>query len=184
MSEKISFIPEGAPENQETYQDTERRIAKKHEAGQETRNEHRDDLEAIIKKIEHEAKSSKEVHSSLEKETKTEQHQYLSMGLKNHALKQNLNSIQHELRPAERIFSKLIHKKPVDVASNAIGNTIARPSGLLVGSVCSLATSLLVIFICRYYGYEYNYLLGIVGFGGGFVAGLIIEMVLRSFRRK
>lgn len=98
--------------------------------------------------------------------------------------RQTMKRVQRKLPANQRRFSKVIHNPVVETASDVAGGTIARPSGLLAGGITSLIVNLLVIIVCRYYGYEYNYLLGILGFLGGFVLGVTAEFAYRAIRPK
>ncbi|HYF97062.1 MAG TPA: hypothetical protein VD947_03420, partial [Patescibacteria group bacterium] len=61
--------------------------------------------------------------------------------------------------------------------------TIARPSGLLIGGLSAFVISLVVLAFCRYYGYEYNYLIGILSFPVGFFMGILGEGVIKTLKR-
>jgi hypothetical protein len=91
-----------------------------------------------------------------------------------------MKRVQKQLPPTQRTLSKIIHNPAVDAVSTVAGETVARPSGLLSGALFSIIANLLIIGICRYYGYEYNYLIGLLGFVGGFVVGLFVELVYRA----
>jgi cobalamin biosynthesis Mg chelatase CobN len=108
---------------------------------------------------------------------------YASTGLRSHALNTTVKRTQRQLSGAERTFSKVIHQPAVDAVSNAAEATVARPYSLLVGGLFSAAASLAVLYICRHYGYEYNFLIGLASFAGGFVLGLVAEGLYRLFKR-
>ena len=95
-----------------------------------------------------------------------------------------LKQARKSLRPTERQFSKLIHNPAVETASDIAGGTIARPSGLLWGGIFSMIASIAIMIVCRYYGYEYNYMIGLASFVGGFFIGIFVEATLKGFRRK
>ena len=44
--------------------------------------------------------------------------------------------------------------------------------------------SLGVLYVCKHYGYEYNFMIGMACFVGGFFLGLIFELLYRMFRRQ
>ena len=96
---------------------------------------------------------------------------------------QTLDKVRKQLNTPERQFSKLLHNKIVEIISDIIGTTFARPSGLLFGGIFSLAGSLALLIICRFYGYEYSYSLGLACLAGGFIAGLLIEIIYRLFTK-
>lgn len=183
MSERLSRSPELKQEKIDSAH--EEKLARHHEkAAEKARHAPQENLERIIEKIEKEAVSSKD---ALEKDRSNLQDKgvpsYINSDMSAQALGQNLKKIQHNLSTTERQFSKVIHNPVVDKVSETAGQTIARPSGLLFGGIFALITSLLIIYICNRYGYEYNYLLSIFGFVGGFFLGLVVEMILKLVRR-
>lgn len=109
---------------------------------------------------------------------------YSSTGLKEHALNITNKRVQKQLSKPERAFSKLIHQPAVEAVSDAVGATVARPSGLLAGGLMSVIFSLAIFYISRHYGYEYNFMVGLAGLAIGFLTGFIIEGVLKLFRRR
>jgi len=86
-----------------------------------------------------------------------------------------LKQAQSRLSPSERKFSQVIHNPTIETVSDIAGGSIARPSGLLWGGIFSFFGSLTVLFVCRYFGYEYSYFIALAGFAGGFITGIIIE---------
>lgn len=141
-------------------------------------------IEHILKKIEREAHSGKEVLAKQEQHDRRHENTSHLAGshLKSHAARQTINSVQKQLSPPERTFSKFVHNPAVESISEAAGKTVARPTGLLWGGIFSVIGSLAVIIITRFYGYEYNYVIGLACFAGGFFIGLIIELLFKSRR--
>jgi hypothetical protein len=152
---------------------------KSHETSKET-------IDDILKRIEKEARTVEELTRDQEKIERINRHD-LGVGvgshLKNSAFEQTLERVRRQLPVHQRIFSKIIHKPAIDNASQVIGASIARPSGLLFGGLFSLIFSVLAIFISRYFGYEYNFTISLLGFLGGFFLGLLFELLIRSIRR-
>lgn len=188
MSEKLNHRHESGAESLEYQHDShERRIQKYHEVmSEKTRHEHKEKIEDIQKTIEREAKKSDEIDIDQKPETKTKSDvsTFISSDLSSQALKQNLKMIQRGLSKSEKRFSKIIHNPGVDLVSETAGKTIARPSGLLFGGTFAFIANLGVLIICRHFGYEYNYLIGIASFGGGFALGLAIELLYRLVLRR
>ncbi|MEK9195919.1 MAG: hypothetical protein AAB914_00975, partial [Patescibacteria group bacterium] len=109
----------------------------------------------------------------------------ISKDLRSNSLKQVLKRTQKRLPFDQRALSKFIHKPLVDSVSEVSSKTIARPSGLAMGGAFSLLSSLFILWASYFFGYSYNFLIGIMAFVGGFVAGVLIELVLKAiFRRK
>ncbi len=94
-----------------------------------------------------------------------------------------LRKIQGKHRREMRLLSKIMHNPVVDAISDVLASTIARPYGLLWGGILSTAATLLTLFICNFYGYEYNHLVGICAFFVGFVLGLAIELMMSLLKR-
>lgn len=140
-----------------------------------------EDIEKLSKKVHEHARSSSDILDDHSEQTAPPAFQTHSKHP--HTASQTLNQAQRRLKPLEQKFSHVIHNPAVDTASNIAGGTVARPSGLLWGGIFSLIGSIGVIVICRYYGYEYNYLIGLASFAGGFIVGLILEAGLKLVKR-
>lgn len=95
-----------------------------------------------------------------------------------------LDKIQRNLGPYQKFFSRFIHSRFIEQISDVLEKTLARPSGLLVGGLVFLLTNVIILIICKYYGYEYNYFIGLISFPFGFVFGLVIELFSKLFNRK
>jgi hypothetical protein len=139
-----------------------------------------------LEKARHEAHKHAQETRSIEPESSPSQlntfagHQLL----KKDAYKQILAQTQSKLSVSARAFSKFIHNPSIETISEVSSKTVARPSGLLGGGVGAFLGSLVLLYTSKYYGFEYNYTLFIVMFVGGFVAGLFIELVLKSIYKK
>jgi hypothetical protein len=103
--------------------------------------------------------------------------------LRTNSRNQTLRRVQKQLPASERTFSRVIHQPAVETLSDVVGGSLARPSGLLFAGLCSIISSLIILYICRHYGYEYNFLIGLVFMAGGFVLGLLLEAVYKIFKR-
>ena len=94
-----------------------------------------------------------------------------------------MKKMQSELPPASRAFSKVIHNPAVEKASEAIGNTVARPNLIIAGALGAIA-SVIVYFVARHYGYVLSGSETIILFGCGWVIGAIIEYARVGFLNK
>lgn len=94
-----------------------------------------------------------------------------------------MKKMQSELPPASRTFSKVIHNPAVEKASEAIGNTVARPNLIIAGALGAIA-SVIVYFVARHYGYVLSGSETIILFGCGWVIGAIIEYARVGFLNK
>ena len=104
--------------------------------------------------------------------------------LKNIKYKRTLQSVRKDLKPTERVLSKVIHNQTVDTVSEAAGKTIARPSGFLTGAIFAFVGSSIYLWVTKHYGYQYNFLFFAMLFAAGFVIGLLVELMLRLAHRK
>lgn len=149
------------------------------------RHEHKDKIDEILSKIEKSAKSAEDLPRNHNQEKEDDSYKGAGIGsqLRSQGLKQSLNKIQKELPSYQRGFSKFIHNSKVDKISEATGATIARPSGLLTAGIFSFIASLGVLTVCRYFGYEYNFLIGLVSLGAGFFVGLFFEGIIKVFKK-
>lgn len=144
----------------------------------------KESLETIRKNIERAAASKKEIEEASRKEAAASESVANSrLQFKGSAFKQLLREVQRQETPAQRRFSKVIHQPAVEEISNLAEGTVARPSGLLFGGLFSALSSIVVLYICRHYGYEYNFLIGLASFAGGFCVGLLLEGLSKLFSR-
>lgn len=93
------------------------------------------------------------------------------------AYKRTLKTIQKDMSPASRTFSKVIHNPVVEKTSEVVGNTIARPAPLLAGSLAALILTAIVYIVARYYGYVLSGFEWIATFIIGWAIGMIIDWV-------
>jgi hypothetical protein len=91
--------------------------------------------------------------------------------------KKALRSIQKEMNPVERTFSKVIHNPIIETTSEAASKTVARPAALLAGSLAALILTTIVYIVAKYYGYVLSGFEWIVTFLIGWAIGLIIDWI-------
>lgn len=159
------------------------------EKGRESGEEHAEKVKETLEDIRAEAleksKTSEEMVLKHEESTREPDAPLLvNADLKNIKYKRTLQSVRKDLRPTERVLSKVIHNQTVDAVSELAGKTIARPSGFLTGAVLAFVGSSVYLWITKHYGYEYNFLLFVMFFAAGFGIGLLLELVLRLMHRK
>ncbi len=141
----------------------------------------REDVEAIKHEAEKEAKSANEV--KVDSGEKEPEHHYVSAELRQEALHRSLQRARKHLSKANKTFSKAVHQPVIDAVSKAGEKTIARPKGLLLGSILALAGSSYVLYSAKHYGYTYNFGVVIILFAGGYALGLLLEFLIYMFRR-
>ena len=169
-----------------SFEKLEKHAAEKRENAAELAKDNSGEIDNILKKIEKEASSKAELskHHEQEKDTAHDSGHYSHHQLTTQTFNQTIRSVQRRLPAPQRAFSKVIHNPKIEVVSDAAGSTVARPSGLLFGGLFSLLSSIVVLILCRYYGYEYNFSIGLISFIGGYFLGLLIEVISSFFKRK
>lgn len=148
----------------------ERAVEQQHEGIDEA---HREALEQAetSQTVETEKPSAPETPRQITKDDRTASYQ------------KTMKKMQSELPPASRAFSKVIHNPAVEKASEAIGNTVARPNLIIAGALGAIA-SVIVYFVARHYGYVLSGSETIILFGCGWVIGAIIEYARVGFLNK
>lgn len=103
--------------------------------------------------------------------------------------KQKTDAFEHTMAQARshmpgitRIFSKFIHLRLVEFVSDIIGNTLLRPTAIIMGSLCALFFSGTLYLIAKRYGYELAGSEFFVAFGFGWFAGSILDYIGLLFR--
>lgn len=166
----------------EVLPNTQEQESKAPEQSQQAQNERTqaEKLNELRQEVKEEAVSASE---SLAKQAAQDQAPaptpLVNKDLKKLKYKRTLASVQKDLNAPERVLSKVIHNRAVESVSNAAGKTVARPSGLLVGGILAFVGTSGYLWATKHYGYEYNFLLFFIFFVGGFVLGLIIELLTR-----
>jgi hypothetical protein len=162
-------------------------LKKKHEYEKNTsEKEHgsNEELQKIREKIE--LKAPAEVRKSYtEKEHQSHSHPVIiNKQLKDMAFSRSMTRTRKKLSRSSRAFSKIIHVPAIDKSSEFVGKTIARPSGMLTGAFLAFIGTSALLWITRYYGYTYNYLMVIMLFVGGMILGLGLEALYKLVRKK
>lgn len=86
-----------------------------------------------------------------------------------------MKEIQTHMTPAERTFSKVIHNKAVEQASEALAGTVARPNAILSGAVAAFVISLTTLLIAKHYGYRLSGFEAIGAFAAGWLIGILYD---------
>ena len=89
--------------------------------------------------------------------------------------KRTMTHIQSEMSAPSRAFSKVIHNKAVEKASDVAGATIARPNAILAGSIFAFVFTLATYLIAKHYGYQLSGFETIGSFALGWVVGLLFD---------
>ena len=88
-----------------------------------------------------------------------------------------LKTIQKEMTPASRTFSKVIHNPVVEKTSEVVGSTVARPVPIFAGSLSALVLTAIVYSVAKYYGYVLSGFEWIATFIIGWVIGMLIDWI-------
>jgi hypothetical protein len=152
------------------------------EKASKAEREHRN-IDALSKSVEQHAISGKEMTPGDRVDNK--HHPVLvNKHLKEIAYSRAMTRVRKHLSLPSRTFSKVAHSKFIDSPSEVIGNTVARPSGMLGGAFFAAVGSSILLWVTKHYGYEYNYLAVILLFAIGLVVGLSAELVWKSLKRR
>ncbi|MBC7868880.1 hypothetical protein H7X69_01710 [Candidatus Saccharibacteria bacterium] len=99
----------------------------------------------------------------------------ISKSQKDASYKRTMKHVQTELSPGSRAFSKVIHIKAVEKASDAIGSTIARPDAMLAGAVSAFILTLGLYVMAKTLGYQLSGFETIGAFIIGWVCGITYD---------
>lgn len=158
---------------------------KKHESAHNKHEVSHEKRQELAVEAAHEAIRGQETLSKVA-ETKTHQphHDVASKQVKKLTYQRTLKRTQNRLRLPDRTLSRFIHQPAIEKVSELASKTIARPSGLLGGSILAFLGTLSVLLLSRKYGYEFNYLVFFMMFVGGFAVGALAELTAKAFSRK
>ena len=154
-------------------------LEKRHESAGERSNEQK---EQAVEKARVEAKEhaiSTEAGGA-EKDTKPataapKSHGVIGHKQKEASFKKHMKAVQAEMSAPSRTFSKFIHAKPIEKASEFIGGTIARPDAILAGAVVAFVLVLGVYLLAKALGYVLSGFETIAAFIVGWILGIIYD---------
>ncbi|HLB66272.1 MAG TPA: hypothetical protein VJJ78_01595 [Candidatus Saccharimonadales bacterium] len=184
MSEKLSVTPE-SHSHKEAEPRVERRAEKhveRHEQSQNEKAESKAKIETLTQHAKQEAVSGQDV--SVEDKAPAQNQIMINKELKLATLKRTLTEVRHKLSKPERVLSKVIHQPTIDKLSSVGERTIARPSGILGAGLIALVGSTVVLYAAKHYGFSYNLSIFFILLLAGYLAGLVIELLLRLVRKK
>lgn len=185
MSEQLQHKTELLPAHFETTAESEQRLKLLQEAGREAAERHQSSssVESLQHSAEAQAISGAEITVGERQENTPSQSYGLQKELKDQAYKKTLQKAQSHLGASERAFSRILHKPVVHSVSQVASQTVGRPSGVLGGSLFALLGSAVLLYVTKYYGFVYNYTAFLLLFLGGFIIGLLLELIVRSVQR-
>ena len=190
MSEQLrnqhEELEKNSPEtDHESAEQDKQRLERLEKQAEEAAEKGPEDVSELANKAEKE--TSNEAKERLAKIGEVEQPEKHTIAIdktvKKAAYKKELQQIQNQLPAHQRAFSKIIHNNAVDKVSTIGGKTVARPSGLLGGSLVSLIGGVIIVWMSNHYGFRYNFFVFIALLALGFVLGVIIEAFVRSLSK-
>ena len=101
-----------------------------------------------------------------------------------HGFDSQMHQARAHMTPASRAFSKVIHSRPVETASDIASSTIARPNALLYGSICAFIAVTVLYFVAKYYGFRLSGFEAIGAFIFGWVVGILYDYFSVMIRGK
>lgn len=93
-------------------------------------------------------------------------------------------SIQRHLSGPQKTFSKVIHNSSVEKASEAVGQTVLRPSVTLGASSTALLVGAFTYWLAKHYGYAISGSTILLSLIIGGIAGLLLEGLAKLLRHK
>lgn len=184
MSEQAPVTPvEQAPQPAERQAELARSI---HEHAEKAPTAEQIDRQAEQARsvIEHTSEPSAPLALPVDDSKDGDQPQYIDRALQKIGLNQQLKQIRRKLPASQRTLSKVVHQPVVKAVSEVSAKTITRPSGLLGGGICAFLGSSGYLYLAKHIGFQYNYLVFLLLFVGGFAVGLALELLLSLFRPK
>lgn len=134
-------------------------------------------VNAERKKVEAAFGKEKPVAEKASSETAKRSRAAITAQDKKASFNQTMKSVQAEMSPAERTFSRFIHSPAVEKSSELIGNTVARPNAILTGSIFAFVLVLAVYVLARNYGFRLSGFETIGAFILGWAIGLTYDYV-------
>lgn len=183
MSEKLLVPPPEMKEKlleAEAHPDTPeqaRENAEKHEDNQTDRIQ---EIQSSLKELATSSQETKDATAAAG--AQPAQQLYADKNTRAATVEKEFKTIRAHLSKREQALSKGIHNEAVQKVSAIGEKTIARPQALLWGGLFAALSSAALYLTAKYIGFQYNYLISIMCFIGGYVVGLIVELILRVVR--
>jgi hypothetical protein len=177
MSERLTITPEKS---------TETLALPTAEQAEPLRKNEKDPVEALQEartKVHETTKAETQTNpveelQAAEKAAKPAQPLHVNRELKNITLNRELTVIRRKLSVPQRALSKVIHQPVIRAVSEPLGKTVSRPSGLLGGGLVALIGTSGYLYIAQRNGQQYQYTVFLALFAGGFILGLLLELLV------
>jgi Ca2+-dependent lipid-binding protein len=164
--ERSEFLVEAHEQHEKLREDLERGAENAHEQDEDKAKE------AVEKALAN--KQEKETAAPAEKLEKKRTPKRTKKTL-DVSFKKEMSNAQSHMSTPSRAFSKLIHAKPVEKASEAVGATVARPNALLAGSITAFLLTSGLYFWAKHVGYPLSGFETIGAFIIGWLVGIIFD---------
>lgn len=181
---------EHAPATPEKQLSPEERDKLTHESNERLREHHESNVERaperntpesakheVEKAYEKAEKDPSQAENSRGASEKQPKKQSISRASKEANFKRVMNDIQPQLSPTSRTFSKVIHNRVIEVTSDTVGKTVARPNAILAGAIFAFILTLAAYLIGRYFGYPLSGFESIGAFILGWVIGILYDFL-------
>jgi hypothetical protein len=182
MSEKINF------NNHEKASSPNEKVNHKPEIDtnnpEKNIHQHEKHIESIRHGIEKQALSVETINQN--QEAANDQpvyHQHITKQIKAQTYKITLSNVQKNLPKWQASFSKIIHQEKIESISEIGAKTIARPSGILTGSLIALMGGVLIVLVANRVGFSITPFVFIVLFAFGYLLGIVLELVFKSLKK-
>lgn len=93
------------------------------------------------------------------------------------SFQKTMQEVRTEMSAPSRAFSKVIHNKAVEKASDVAGNSVARPNAILSGAIAAFILTLGVYLLAKNLGYPLSGFETIGAFILGWILGLIFDFL-------
>lgn len=185
MSERLISTPENTPEALDASAESTRNLERiRNQAETEKRPEH-GEIQKLHEQTKEKAISGKEVAIGEKEPARPDVPLHGSYReLKKASYERSLKRIQSRLPSAQRSFSRFIHKPVVEMISEPLAKTAARPSGVLGAGIFALAGNSWLLYLGKAYGFSYNLSAIFILIAVGFVFGIAAEFVIRFIKSK
>lgn len=95
-----------------------------------------------------------------------------------------MNHVRDHMTPGEKLYSRFMHTKAVEKASDFIGSTIARPNAMLTGSIFAFISVTILYFTANHFGIQLSGFETIGTFILGWFVGIIYDYASVAFRKR
>lgn len=185
MAEQHHSRPEASHDKENRAEHTPDSFKEAHDRSKqhESAKHHEKDVDSLRKEVEKKAEKAAEVAPKAEKESNSNHSFGVSKELKETSYKRTLDTAYSHLSKPEKALSKVVHQPVIEKISEVSSKTVARPSGIATGGLIALVGTMVALFAANRYGYSYNFLLVIILYVTGYGLGVILEMLMKMFKR-